>query len=322
MSANDGTPPPLRNADGELLLLRTRNPMRHFDEHIRFVDHSGHATGEECTDQCHAYFVDGRRVKGSTTGYLESHTQKFDAPVVSSRIVGSKRWRDDPSYEYYGMSAEAIQQAWRENGRKAADAGSHMHEGIELFLNDALPADDARRSTPEFAQFLAFHARMLRRGYEPYRTELRMYDAAVSRLCGSADIIYRRRRDGALILGDWKRPRDLTFEDRYGHRRCKWPMHELESCDGSKYIAQLNMYRRYIECNAGGTDAPPPRIAKMFLACFHPNQTTYAVHRVPSMRAMADALREKRRVEQDALEEVARGGATEAEPPAKRQRNE
>ena len=82
----------------------------------------------------HIYYVRGDPSFTSVTTWNDQHFPPFDTDKVVDNTMRSKKMLDS-EYKYYGMTREAIKQAWEDNRDRAAQAGTKMHYDIECHYN-------------------------------------------------------------------------------------------------------------------------------------------------------------------------------------------
>ena len=82
----------------------------------------------------HIYTVRGEQGYTSVTTWNHEHFSKFDSAKILGNILRSPKMKD-PSYKYYGMTAEEILKSWDDNRDSAATAGTQTHYNIECFYN-------------------------------------------------------------------------------------------------------------------------------------------------------------------------------------------
>ena len=76
-------------------------------------------------------------------------------------------------------------------------------------------------------------------GLQPWRSELSMY-STILQCAGQADLIMRWPDDGSLVIVDWKRTKQLVYENRFA---ClKYPLSNLPDTNYWLYALQLNTY--------------------------------------------------------------------------------
>jgi len=219
----------------------------------------------------HVYTVNGSS-KGilSVTKFLGSFHPKFDADKVIRSMMASPKWPDSP---YFGMTTTAIKKQWQDNGAAASGAGTQLHLAIERFLDAKQAPPSELAASREWSHFQAFwtaHEPEL----EPYRLEWPVY-IAERKLAGCIDAVFRRKRDGAFVLYDWKRCKKIETENRF--ETCLEPVDHLPNTNYWHYTLQLNTYRWILEHYYGMI------IQDLFLIVLHPDNTTYVKKRLNRM---------------------------------------
>lgn len=231
---------------------------------------------------------------GAGTRSLTSAMAILDAATGTDPVVTafSRQLRDALT----DMTAECLRATWR----NASTLGTAMHELIELYFDShaaTLYEFMCRRTNiidrapkePELGQFIRWHDEwLLPRGYEPFRTELRVFDSTLM-ICGSIDALFRHRTTGDLIMVDWKRSKGIAWPGYTRARRTspdedgclfewrsapvpRWtknmfsPFTDLVSCNYNKYWLQQLLYKHMIERNTS------LRVTAMYLLVCHPNQ--------------------------------------------------
>jgi len=203
----------------------------------------------------HIYTIDGNSNFMSVTKWNHSHFPYFNAPKIIRRMMSSKKW---PESQYFGMTSKEIQTKWRTNGREAATAGTKMHYDIECFYNN----ESVDNNSTEFTYFESFHEQIGSK-LIPYRTEWMIYDKKL-KMAGSIDMIYQDPEDGALIIYDWKRCKEIKKINNFESAKTECISH-LPNSNFWHYSLQLNTYKAIIEKNYG------KKVKGMFLVCLHPN---------------------------------------------------
>lgn len=231
----------------------------------------------------HTYIIDGScdDVISSTT-IIHKYFGKFDADGIANNIVRSSKWRNDPSYKYYKMSASAIKKMWRDSGKEASELGTKMHEKIEYFYNDN--EVDLLEDEKEFEYFLNFYED--HQDLQIYRTEWVVFISEL-KIAGSIDAVFIND-DGTLSLKDWKRAKQIDFKS-YGNKTAIAPFEHLPDCNYSQYSLQLNLYRRILEDYYGF------KVKDMELVVCYPSNNNYIKYPVERMDREIDLLFEERR---------------------------
>lgn len=212
----------------------------------------------------HTYTVNGSHDGYiSVTKLLHCFFPHFDPVAIIQKMRRGKNWT---SSKYYGKTDKEITGEWNENGRIASEAGTKMHLAIEKYLNDAehlIPADVL--VTPEWKHFQQFWADY-GGDIEPYRLEWEVWVEEI-KLAGSIDGIFRRKSDGAFMIYDWKRSKEIKSENQFGTGFP--PVDHLPDTNYWHYTLQLNVYRWVLEKYYG------LHITDMFLVILHPDNKSY-----------------------------------------------
>lgn len=100
-------------------------------------------------------------------------------------------------------------------------------------------------------------------------------------LAGQPDLLMKDA-DGSVVVVDWKRSRDVRFEN--DRRSLRYPVSHLPDSNGWLYCLQLNVYRYLLESEYGFT------VSGMFLAVVHPESEAPRLIACPRMQAEVDAI--------------------------------
>lgn len=227
----------------------------------------------------HIYTVHGEKGYTSVTTLNHGHFSNFDADAVIDNMMAGKNW-NNPNYKYYGMTKKEIKNMWEINRVKASGSGTKMHYDIECFYNDVPVKNDSI----EFQYFLQFardfsHLR-------PYRTEWMVYYEEL-KISGSIDMIFENPDDGTLLIYDWKRSKEIKWEDSFGKTAKTECISHLPDTNFWHYSLQLNTYKTILEHKYD------KKISGMFLVCLHPDNVskTYERIEVPDLKdEMADLV--------------------------------
>jgi hypothetical protein len=258
------------------------------DNHIRFYER-GHK---------YEILTDLRSKYTSVTTWNKSLFPKFDADAVIANIMRGKNW--NPSNKYWGQTPEQIKASWFASGASVADAGTNLHEQIEIFMNNTeLPAgyyhthllehyrsqEDTVTRGPEWQFFLKFvedHPLL-----KPFRTEWMIYHED-AKIAGSIDMVYENP-DGSLSIYDWKRSKDITSENTWNKFALHPAIVHVPDTNFWHYSLQLNTYKHILEEKYG------KRIRDLNLVRIHPDipEQTYELISVPILtREMVDLFTE------------------------------
>jgi len=235
-------------------------------------------------DGPHIYTVHGERgTYTSVTTWNHQHFEDFDADAIIDKMMLGKNMKN-PNYKYYGMTKEEIKIMWDKNRIEASGSGTQMHYDIERYYNDISVKNDSI----EFQYFLDFardfsHLR-------PYRTEWMVYYEEL-KLSGSIDMLFENPYDGTLLIYDWKRSKEIKWEDNFGKTAKTECISHLPDTNFWHYSLQLNAYKMILEDKYGKT------ISGMFLVCLHPDNPSQSYERieVPHLKTeMAELVRQRK----------------------------
>ena len=194
----------------------------------------------------------------------------------------------NPENKYWGQTPEQIKASWMSSGASVADAGTNLHEQIEMFMNNAELApgythrellehyrskEDKVVRGPEWQFFLKFveeHPDL-----KPYRTEWMIYHEDI-KIAGSIDMIYENT-DGTLSIYDWKRSKDITSDNTWKKFALHPVIAHIPDTNFWHYSLQLNTYKAILEEKYGKT------IRDLNLVRIHPDipEQTYELLSVP-----------------------------------------
>ena len=106
----------------------------------------------------------------------------------------------------------------------------------------------------------------------------------VLQCAGQADLVMLAP-DGSLVIVDWKRAKQIVYENRFGCLR--YPLSHLPDTNYSLYAMQLNIYAFFLE-----SESYRYRVSDLFLAVAHPEAPLGLgqLVRVPRMRKEVDAI--------------------------------
>ena len=241
------------------------------DKEVRFVE------------KTHTYYVRGSS-KGfvSTTGFVHAFFPHFDAAKTIKKMMASPKW---PQSEYFGMTEQEIADQWSASSKDASGKGTNMHLAIEQHLNGALNRiDESVKETKEWEYYQHFWDH-IKGDLEPFRTEWEVWDDEY-KLTGSIDMVFRRKSDGAFLIYDWKRSKEIkqvnTFENGEG------PMGHLPNANYYHYALQLNVYRWFLQKHYG------LKIVGLVIVILHPNNQDYITYDLPILEKEVEAMLDSR----------------------------
>lgn len=226
-------------------------------------------------EKTHQYKIDGENDPKlvSVTQFIHLFFKKFDADSVIDKMMASERWTES---KYFGMTKDEIKHQWDTLSAEASEAGTKLHMAIEHFYTRGEKMGD---ESTEFGYFLNFHEKFK---LECYKTEWRIFDERV-KIAGSIDMAFVDPNDrGAILIYDWKRSKEIKFENRY--QRGLEPIAHIEDCNFWHYALQLNLYKRIIESNY------KLKVNGMAIVVFHPANDDFVLIDIPDLQDEMDAL--------------------------------
>jgi hypothetical protein len=241
----------------------------------------------------HKYYVNGScQGNISCTGFIHEFFGHFDAKAIIAKMKKGPKWATS---KYFGKTDEEIMKEWSDNGKEASAAGTAMHLAIEQFMHGAM--DEIKpeiKDTPEWKYFTKFWAEC-GHDLEPYRSEWEVFTDSLEpiaserkiKLCGSIDMVYRRKSDGKFVIYDWKRSKDIKSDNPFGSGLP--PLEHLPDTNYWHYTMQLNVYKWILE-NYYGLE-----VADLYLVILHPEQPSYRRMRLNIMTDEVEDMIECRR---------------------------
>jgi hypothetical protein len=211
----------------------------------------------------HVYSTSLCNKLSSVTNWVYKHFEPFNAKLVIDNMRKSKNWNSNN--KYFGMTDSEIQDLWKNNGKISRELGTALHEKIEKWCNDENVEHDEDDDVA-FNQFLEWDNAKSSDGWMPYRTEWKIFDEDLQ-IAGTADAVYMNDK-GEYILIDWKRCKEIKFENRWQSATSDEIKH-LSDCNYVKYSLQLNVYKYILEKNYG------INISKMLIVNVHPDQKSF-----------------------------------------------
>lgn len=210
----------------------------------------------------HVYTVLGERgTYTSVTTFVHTLFSHFDAAEALDKILTNRKM-SDPTYKYYGMTREMIEAMWEKNRVEASGAGTKMHFDIECYYNEL----EVENASVEFSYFMRFVADFP--WLKAYRTEWTVYHEEL-KISGSIDMVFRDERDGKFYIYDWKRSKEIKYDDDFCDFGIVDCIRHLPNLNFWHYSMQLGVYKAILEEKYG------LEIAGMYLIVLHPDNKNY-----------------------------------------------
>ena len=262
-------------------------------QHLSFQNHHPRDDHIAFDEPTHKYYVNGSCVGNiSCTGFVHEFFGHFDPKAIIAKMKKSANWT---SSKYYGKTDQEIMNEWNENGKQASSAGTAMHLAIEQFLHGSADMiDPAIKQTAEWRYFMKFWEDC-GGDLEPYRSEWEVFTDSLEpvanerkiKLCGSIDMVFRRRSDGKFVIYDWKRSKEIKSENAFGSGLA--PLDHLPDTNYWHYTLQLNVYKWILEKYYG------MEIADLYLVILHPDNPSYRRMRLNFLTDEVEEMMECRR---------------------------
>jgi hypothetical protein len=247
----------------------------------------------------HVYYVKGKKISTSVTGFIHSFFQPFDADDAIHAMIISQQFPFKEKHKVYHslplwlLNNKAIEQwepnatlrskeevystikrYWEDNKNQASSDGTKVHNDCERYLN-GLPVNN---NSVEFGYFVNYVNMMTHYGWVPYRTEQKLWDESVD-LAGCADMLWCRPEDKGckhrkVFLVDWKRSKLIEMMNKYNIKGIGL-MSEFDDCNYVHYQLQLNIYKFILE------KYYDVEVMGMEIVVFHPNNSHELRYTVP-----------------------------------------
>ena len=241
----------------------------------------------------HKYYVNGScQGNISCTGFIHEFFGHFDAKKTITKMRKGANWATS---KYFGKTDEEIMKEWSDNGKAASTAGTAMHLAIEQYMHSAYhEIDPAVMNTPEWQYFKKFWDDC-GHDLEPYRSEWEVFTDALQpfngerkiKLCGSIDMVYRRKSDGKFVIYDWKRSKEIKSDNPF--EKGLPPLEHLPDTNYWHYTLQLNVYKWILEKYYG------LEVADLYLVILHPDAPSYRRMRLNILNDEVEDMIECRR---------------------------
>lgn len=215
----------------------------------------------------HVYVVDGVPFPSAST-VISRFFPDFNPEEAIRKIKNGIRY--DETHRYWGVPDEEIKKKWKDDGVKAANDGTYLHEQIEKYF---LKKNYDR--VPEFhlfEQFVKAHESIV-----PYRSEWRIFDEEYN-IAGTIDLLVKNGSDYEIY--DWKRSTNIIdyfgnpiTENRFDSG--KGILRDIPDTSFNKYCLQQSLYRYILEKHYN------LKVSKMFLIVLHPEYTQYYKFETP-----------------------------------------
>lgn len=220
-------------------------------------------------EEGHKYTIDGQQDYVSVTTLIAKLFEHFDANKIIDNMFKNPIKMADPKNKYFGMSKQDILNLWSENGKKASELGTKMHNNIEKYFNNVDVVDDSVEYG-YFNNFLKDFPDLVAK-----RTEWCVFSKD-HKICGSIDMVFQNT-DGTISIYDWKRVKEISYEP-FGNKKCLVPgLENIPDTSFYHYQIQLSLYKFLLE------KYYDLKVRDLHLVVMHPDASNYERIPVPMM---------------------------------------
>jgi len=183
------------------------------------------------------FYTDGSKLYQRVTTYLkENILPHFDAEAKAKELAGKGKYA---LYSHFD-----ILQEWQSKGTEATSKGTDVHNFIEAYLTDGLPAYTLPDSyTSNLTGFLdELQLNSIKHGFK-LNCEVKLKSDELL-LAGTTDLFLLNKN--TLIVRDWKTNKERPAADAATYNKYLRYPYFLPANDFAKHTAQLNIYARMI----------------------------------------------------------------------------
>jgi len=182
----------------------------------------------------------------------------------------------------HGLEQEDVKKMWKENGRRAAEEGTAVHQYMEdlFFGKDPMVSLYNDRVADLQRKGFEFFYNNLIKNYELVDAE-KVIASIDLRIAGMVDLIGINKSTGALALLDYKTNKSLKFENPW--QTGLGPLLHLQDTNYNHYCLQLSLYQFIMEREGyldayNATEAEPERVV------IHINESEVRCYNTPCMK--------------------------------------
>lgn len=219
-------------------------------------------------EKSHKYwsFIDGNELKYiSGTTFIHKFIPFFDEMRISA-MVAKKR----------GVSQQEILNEWHQKRDESCYFGTKVHETAEDVLTGRpfrnIPQNPKEQIVFDKAKTFAqkFKSELDILGVEQIVFDHRL------KIAGTIDLLAKSRKDGSILIIDWKTNSDLKRENAF--EKCLQPIDHLDNCNYWHYGLQLSLYQYLL--TFGGYYPKDTKFKRMLI---HINTVDTEVVQVPDL---------------------------------------
>ena len=181
----------------------------------------------------HKYSHDGYNLD-SVTSTINSFFPDFDRDKISKFVAARSM-----------QTPQEILAKWELAKTTACDFGTLVHKYAEYRLTNRKPPTPTND-----AEYIAFNAvrdflESLLKEYEVVDVEKIVFSPKL-KIAGTIDLIVRNKSSGALMILDWKTNKSIDKKSKSSEKAFA-PIDYMPNCNYSKYLLQLNLYRKILQ---------------------------------------------------------------------------
>jgi len=158
----------------------------------------------------------------SATTLLNRFKKPFDAKTAAARVAARE-----------GVSADEIQEKWKQINTESKNKGTKIHNAIECFIKNKTVVEGYEELINSYKK-----TNIIEEG-DQILSEEKLYSHR-HKLAGTADII-RIENKGGFSIFDIKTNKKFNFYNAYGEKMLS-PVNHLTSCEYTLYSLQLSLY--------------------------------------------------------------------------------
>lgn len=221
------------------------------------------------TERTHKYesIVNNKKlVYVSGTGFVHSFVPEFDEDGISKRVA-----------EKQGKTQKEILDEWHKKRDESCYFGTKVHEIAE----DTLKGMPYRNSPQDLREEIVFnkakaYAQKFKDSMDILGIEQIVFDERL-RLAGTIDLLMRSKKDGSIVIADWKTNSEIKTENKF--ENCLDPIAHLPNANYYHYCLQLNLYQFLLTYS--GYYSKNTQFKRILI---HLNEETTKVYQLPDMQ--------------------------------------
>ena len=234
-------------------------------------------------EERHEYLIDGCKIAPrSTTGFLHSFASPWNPQAALRAMKQGRQWDEKRAAleeQGLGIGDTEIMAQWERSGQVARCRGTLLHFHAEMHANGYQIEPPHSK---EFSQAMALFRNLVDDlELQPYRTEMSVFHCGL-RLAGQIDLLMRNPTTGEIVVVDWKRAREVKFQNSFGH--LQYPLQHLPDANGWLYCLQVNLYGYMLESEYEMT------VGGHYLAVVHPDYERGRLIACPNMKREIQAV--------------------------------